>query len=155
MALCGSELSQGFSSLQWSQACFFFDREICSKLLGGRPLDSGQSKVFPLWQTDGKLNRCYQQRMVQKFWECSGPVKIILQRIISVVWWTNFLSEIWRSQSHEDEARDLTLSMIRRSSSVPAQTFSQMIAWILLTRIQRSWIWSEWLSRGLAPFLPN
>ena len=68
------------------------------------------------------------------------PVKIILQRIISVVWWTNFLSEIWGLPIHDDDCQSLSLSMKRGEldSDISAQPL--MIAYASWTKGRWEWL---------------
>lgn len=68
------------------------------------------------------------------------PVKIILQRIISVVWWTNFLSEIWGLPIHDDDCQSLSLSMKRGEldSEISAQPL--MIAYSSWTEGRWEWL---------------
>ena len=70
-----------------------------SKLNTKRKLDL----VDPLPNGLAMASMMLLPRDLNKSFRKTHQIKIILHRIISVVWLTNFLSEIWSLSSHDDE----------------------------------------------------
>ena len=126
LSICSDDLTWNLQQVVWATAiCRAFFNQGTPKRKRKVPTKNAQ----PL-SKDGEQNSI-KTRFLGCPWLASTaqkPIaKIILHRIISVVWLTNFLSEIPSLSNHDDESQFCILSVM------PIRSFSAFHHWWLLT----------------------